>query len=178
MANQPYDLNRADPRGSAAGRAEAYDADATGATNPDLVPDARGDARDRSLGSLLKELRDESTTLMRQEVALAKTEMAEKAGTYARNAASVAVGAAVLYAGVWILLLGLTCALYFILVRLGLSNLWSGVLAFAIVGGGLALVGYVLMQKGISTLKNESPVPEKTIQSLKEDKQWLTNQTK
>src|SRR5688500_13231286 len=42
--------------------------------------------RDRSIADLLKELRDESPMLLRQEVALAKTEMAEKATAYGKNA--------------------------------------------------------------------------------------------
>jgi hypothetical protein len=61
---------------------------------------------------------------------------------------------------------------------MGLSNTWSGILSFLIVGGGAALAGYLLITGGIKVLKQVSPVPEKTVESLKEDKQWLTNQTK
>ena len=42
----------------------------------------------------------------------------------------------------------------------------------------MALIGYGLLQGGLSAIKRRSLVPEKTVQSLKEDKQWLTNQTK
>src|SRR5687767_11341854 len=64
--------------------------------------------RDRSIADLLKELRDESSNLLRQEVALAKTEMAEKAADYGKNAASIATGGAVAYAGALLLLAGVT----------------------------------------------------------------------
>jgi hypothetical protein len=127
---------------------------------------------ERSIGELLKELRDESGLLLRQEVALAKTELGEKAAKAGRNAAYIAVGGAVAYAGVLFLLLAVTAVLYVILKAMGVEThgLW---IAPLIVGLAVAVVGYVLIQKGISTLKNESLVPEKTTQSLKEDKQWL-----
>ena len=169
-----FERERADLRSGATGRADRLDID-TSRSNPDVARDA---SEGRSIGTLLKELRDESATLMRQEIALAKTEMSEKASRAGKNAASIAVGAAVAYAGALVLLFGLTMALYFGLVALGLNHFLSGVVAFLVVGGGTALVGYMLIQKGVSALKNESVVPEKTVESLKEDKQWLTNQTK
>lgn len=136
-------------------------------------------ARDRSLGSLLKELSGESGTLVRQEVALAKAELAEKAGVMGRNLAAVVVGAVVATAGAMLLLFGLALSLYFVLWRVvGLSQWLAGILAFPVFGAVIALVGYSMIRKGVNTLKNTSPIPEQTVQSLKEDKQWLTNQAK
>src|SRR5918993_5925004 len=91
--------------------------------------------RDRSIADLLKELRDESSTLLRQEVALAKTEMTQKATDYGKNAASIAVGGAVAYAGALLLLAGVTVALALVLHRIGLGvhGWWVATL---IVGGG------------------------------------------
>lgn len=131
---------------------------------------------ERSIGQLLKELRDETTTLLRQEVALAKTELSEKAAAAGRNAASIAVGAAVATAGALVLLFGLCTTLYFGLDALGLPNWLSGLIAFPVLGAVMALVGYTMIKKGANALKNLSPVPEQTVQTLKEDKQWLTNQ--
>lgn len=142
-------------------------------------PDDRtGEARDRSITSLLKELRDETTTLFRQEIALAKTEMSEKASKAGKNAASIGAGAAVMMAGALVLLLGVAALLYWAFVALDMSHYVAGWLAPLIVGGVTALIGYGMMQKGVSTLKRMSPVPEKTVDSIKEDKQWLQNQTK
>ena len=76
---------------------------------------------ERSIGQLLKELRDETTTLLRQEVDLAKTEMGEKAADYGKNAASIATGGAVAYAGALLLLAGVTVALALVLHRIGLG---------------------------------------------------------
>jgi len=180
MADPTYERERtdwSDLRSGSAGRTDRLESEVARG-NPDLIRDGHGDARDRSIGSLLKELRDESTTLIRQEIALAKTEMAEKAGMIGRNVASIGVGAATLYAGVMVLLFGLTFIVYFGLNAIGLSNFWSGVLSFIGMGALIALVGYGLIQKGLKTLKHESAVPEKTIESLKEDKQWVINRMK
>ena len=180
MAQQPHERDRADLRDPTAATPprETYGAPIArdAGLNPDVPPDGRSDTRDRSIASLLKELRDESATLIKQELALAKTEMGEKASTVGRNAAAVAIGATVLYMGALVLLLGATCALYFGLVAAGLSHFNAGWISFLAVGGVVALIGYALLQKGISTIKRQTPVPEKTVQSMKEDKRWLQNQ--
>ena len=174
-SNRSYERDRLDVRlpdpGTAPGEAGVY-RDRTG---PD---DRAGEARDRSIGSLLKELRDETTTLFRQEIALAKTEMSEKASAAGKNAASIGVGAAILMAGALVLLLGVSALLYWILVKMGVSHYVAGWLAPMIVGGVTAAIGYSFVQKGVTALKRITPVPEKTVESIKEDKQWLQNQTK
>lgn len=141
-----------------------------------LERDRAGD-RDRSVADLVRELRDESSTLLRQEVALAKTEMSEKLNKAVRNTTAVAVGSAVLYGGFLMLLIAAGAALTLLIAEWGweINSLWLGPL---IVGVIAALIGYAMMQKGISTLKEESPVPEKTVQSLKEDKQWMQEKMK
>lgn len=182
--HEPPDRDQAAATGdrptSAAGYALSYETDAPRTTDPE--PDAAGNGRtlprDRPLGSLLRELRNESATLVRQEVALAKAELSEKAATAGRNVGAIAVGAAVAAAGAMVLLFGLAITLYFGLRAARLSDWLAGILAFPVFGGVVALVGYGMIRKGVTTLKHTSPVPEKTLQTLKEDKQWLTNQTK
>ena len=151
-------------------------------TNPDsaaaAAAGAAAGARDRSVASLLKELRDEMMTLWRQELALAKTEMSEKASKAGRNAVYIGIGGAVLFAGLLFLLVGVSALVYVGLVYAGLSHYLAGWLAPVITGAVVAVIGYVMLQKGISTLKRMSPVPQKTVESMKEDKQWLQNQTK
>ena len=127
----------------------------------------------RSIGDLLKDLRDESSMLVRQEVALAKTELSEKAAKLGRNAGYMGVGVALAHAALILLLFGLSALLYHVLTEIGLSNMVSGWLSLLIVGGVTALIGYGLIQKAISAFKNESLVPEKTVNSLKENQEWL-----
>ncbi len=127
----------------------------------------------RSLTDLLKELRDESTLLFRQEVALAKTEMTDKASRTGRNVAFLAVGGAVAYAGLLIILMAAVVGLYLGLNAAGLSNATSGWLAPLIVGGVVAAIGYGLIQKAISTLKHESLAPERTVETMQDNKNWI-----
>jgi hypothetical protein len=122
---------------------------------------------DRSLGELFSELSRDTSTLIRQEIALAKTEMSEKASTVGKNVGFLAVGGAVAYAGFLVLLGALV-------VILALFLPWW--LSALIVGFVVAAIGYTLVQKGISTLKQVDMAPRETIESLKEDKEWAKKQ--
>lgn len=126
----------------------------------------------RSAGELLRELSQESVTLLRQEVALAKAEMTEKASKFGRNAAYLAIGGFVAYAGFLVLLVAITAVLYVLLdgaVGIG----WALWLAPLIVGVVVGIVGYVLIQKAIATMKREGLVPHKTAETMRENKEWL-----
>lgn len=124
---------------------------------------------DRSLGDLFSELTTETTTLVRQEIALAKAEItadAKKAGTHAGAAIG---GGLVAYAGFLVLLIALGA---------GLNDLFdSSWLGMLLVGLVAAIAGYLMLQKGLAALKTVNPVPERTLQTLHDDKQWLKNQT-
>jgi hypothetical protein len=132
---------------------------------------------DRSLGQILRDLRDETSQLLRQEVDLAKTEMSEKVSRLGTNLGSVATGGAVLFAGALVLLAALT---------LGLIALFSQFmdrdvamwLAPLLVGGVLAFIGYGMVKKALQALKQEGIAPQRTTQSLKENKEWLTAKMK
>lgn len=136
------------------------------------VRDERTVRDDRSIGQLLKELTHESSTLLKQEVNLAKTEMSEKASRVGTNLGHVAVGGAVAFLGAIALLLfavyGLTSLMDQFL-PLGVA-VW---LAPLIIGAILAGIGYSMINKALETLKRESVAPEKTTQSLQENKEWL-----
>jgi xanthine/uracil permease len=127
---------------------------------------------ERSLGQLLKELRDETTTLLRQEVDLAKTEMSEKASRVGSNLGSLAVGGAVAFLGALALLAAVVYGLTSLLdqfLSIGVA-IW---LAPLIVGVVLAAVGYSLVKKALATLRQESLTPQRTTQTLPENKEWL-----
>ena len=127
---------------------------------------------DRSIGDLIKELRDETTALMRQELALAKTEMSEKAAKAGRNAAYATAGAVMIYLGVLFGLVAATVGLALLLVEWDMEwHAWW--VAPLIVGIVVGLIGCAVAAKGVRSLKRQSLVPEKTVQSLQEDKQWL-----
>jgi hypothetical protein len=127
---------------------------------------------DRSIGQLLKELTQESSTLLKQEVNLAKTEMSEKASRIGANLGEVAVGGAVALLGAIALLLAAVYGLTSILNNF-MNQEVAVWLAPLIVGGILAAVGYSLIKKALATLKQESITPQRTTQSLQENKEWL-----
>lgn len=124
---------------------------------------------DRSLGELFAELTKETTTLVRQEVALAKTEMTQKAAEVGKDVGFLAAGGAVAYAGLLAIVAGVVLALGQII------PLWISAL---LVGLMVAAIGYFLVRKGLNALKQVKPAPEQTIQTLKEDKEWAKDQTK
>ena len=132
---------------------------------------------DRALGQSLRDLRDETSALLRQEVDLAKTEMSEKISRAGQNLGSVAVGGGVAFAGALTLLAALTLGLISLMSQF-MSRDVAMWLAPLLVGGILAAVGYSLVTKALQALKQEGIAPTRTTQSLKENKEWLTSKMK
>lgn len=122
---------------------------------------------ERSVGELFAELSRETSTLVRKEVELAKTELSSKASDLGRHLGVLAVGGAVAYAGFLVIVMGLA---------VGLADLIWDWLAFVLVGLLVAVVGYVLVQRGLDALKKAHLAPHETIRTLKEDKEWLQRQ--
>lgn len=128
-----------------------------------------GNARgDRSLGDLFAELTREISDLVRQEMQLAKTEMSQKFSHVGRDIGFLAAGGLVAYAG----FLALIAALILILAEAGLPT-WASALLVGLVVAG---IGGYLVKKGLTALKQVDPVPRQTIDTLKEDKQWVSGQ--
>lgn len=153
----------ADPRTPAPGTVAVVD-NAAGAPAPP-------EADDRSLADLLSELTSESATLVKQEVRLAKAEAREEVREAGKAVGSAVAGGAVAYAGLIPLLIGLGW---------GLGLLFDDDLAWlgiTLVGLAVALVGALMLKKGLDALKALSPPLDTTAQTLKEDKQWLKQQT-
>jgi len=128
---------------------------------------------DHSLAHLLRELRDETTTLVRQEVALAKAETCEKAARMGRNSAYIGAGALLGYAALVLLLLAVRDLIASALTRAGTSPdlaTWFSTLLVAIAAGA---IGWALIAKGKKALREEGLAPKKTIQSLREDQHLI-----
>lgn len=122
---------------------------------------------ERSLGELFGELSRDTSTLVRQEVKLAKTEITEKAKTVGKDVAYMAIGGALAYAGLLVLLAAAVIALAYVIPA------WLSALLVGIVVVG---IGAFLAYKGMSDLKNAELAPKQTIQSLQEDKEWAREQ--
>jgi hypothetical protein len=129
---------------------------------------ADGSSDNRSLGDLLAELSRETGQLVRKELDLATTELTAKARKAGGQIGIAAAGGALVHAGVLVLLAMLVMAL----VSLGLAA-W---LAALLVGLAAVAIGYVLVNRGLSALRNTSIAPRQTIETLKEDARWTTRQ--
>jgi len=132
---------------------------------------------DRSLGQLLRSLTQEISTLMRQEVELAKTEVSEKASRAGANIGALAVGGAVAFAGALALLFAVVNGLTTLLVRV-VSPEVAVWLAPLLVGVVLAFMGASMMKKALAALRQEGITPKRTTQSLQENKEWLQEKIK
>jgi len=122
---------------------------------------------DRPLTGLLTELAQETTTLVRKEVELAKAEVSEKVSQATTGAISLAAGGMVAFAGVLFLLLAAT---YY------LATLMEPWLAALIVGGVVTLIGIILVSMGKSKLSARNLQPNRTIATLQDDKNWAKAQ--
>ncbi len=120
-----------------------------------------------TLGELFSQLSQDTSTLVREELALAKAEMTQKASKAGKNVAYVAAGALIGYAGFLVLLGAVTLLLAYVM------PLW---LAALIVGVIVIAVGAVMAMTSLEKLKEMQPAPKQTIESLKEDKEWLKDQ--
>ena len=123
---------------------------------------------ERSLGELFGDLAKETSELVRQEVQLARTEMTQKVSAVGKDAGMIAAGGLVAYAG----LLALIATLIIALGQLGMP--WW--LSSLIVGVVVAAIGYFLIQKGINAIRHTNMAPQQTIQTLKEDRRWASEQ--
>ena len=127
--------------------------------------------RDRPTGELLKELSDQTTTLVKQEVELAKAELSEK-GKQAGKGAGMFGGAGLF--GVTAFLTLTACVIA--LLATALDHVWLAALIVAVV---YAAVAGVLAMTGKQKVQEAAPpVPEQTKESVKEDVQWAKTQAK
>jgi MFS family permease len=134
------------------------------------MEEQRTQLEDRPIGDLVRQLSDQTTTLVRQEIELAKAEMTAKGKQVGMGAG--AFGGAALF-GLYAVGAITACVI------LALSTAVAGWLAALIVGvvyaaiaGIFALVGKKKTQAGAP------PVPERAISSTKEDVEWAKTRAK
>jgi hypothetical protein len=119
-----------------------------------------------SIGEIIGEISDDLSKLFRQEMELAKAEVREEANK-AGKAVGMLGGAGL--AGHMVALF-VTLALMF-----GLGNVMDLGWAALIVAVVWGVVGAALYVTGRNRLRTVSPVPRQTVETLKEDAQWLKN---
>ncbi|MBA2559200.1 MAG: phage holin family protein [Propionibacteriales bacterium] len=122
---------------------------------------------DQSIGSLIGRLSTHLSKLMRQEMALAKAEIREEVKQAGKGAGML--GGAGFAA--WMVAVFASLTLMFLL-GLAIDLTWAALIVTLL----WAAVGAALFVVGRNQLKQVNPKPEQTVESLKEDKEWLKAQ--
>jgi uncharacterized membrane protein YqjE len=134
------------------------------------VHEDRSELRERPVGELVKQLSDQFTTLLHQEIELAKVELTAK-GKLAGIGAGM-LGAAALFA---VLALGTLTAAAVLALATAVDAWLAAVIvavAYLAVAGVLAMIGKSRAQAA------GPPVPERTVESVREDLEYTKARVK
>ncbi|HKI37771.1 MAG TPA: phage holin family protein [Gemmataceae bacterium] len=123
-----------------------------------------------SMAALLGGIVNDLQALIRQEIALAKSEMVREWDKAKTAASSLAVGAALLALGGVLLCF----AVVYVLHEVAGLPLWA---SFLIVGGVITGLGAVLFFIGRAKAGQVNVIPPQTAETMKENVQWIRNQT-
>jgi uncharacterized membrane protein YqjE len=121
----------------------------------------------RSFADVLQDIVGNLQQIIRSEFRLARAELKEKAGRAAKPATILATGAILGFYGLGFLLLAIVYALSIAL------PIW---LAALIVATLLIIISAILVVSGRNKLKQIQPLPEKTVETVKENVQWAKDQ--
>jgi len=124
---------------------------------------------DRSFASVLEDIVNNIQGIIRSEVRLAKAEIQEEAGKAGKAGRLLGVGAVLAFYATGFLFLTCVYAL-----ETAVDPWLAGLIVTLVVGIGAA----VLITAGLKRMKRVDPLPEKTIQTVKENFEWAKNQTK
>jgi hypothetical protein len=122
-----------------------------------------------SLGELFSSLTRDLSTLVRSEMELAQVEIRQEVGKVGKAAGILGAGALTGYLA--LTLLSFSAAW-------GLAEVVDAGWAFLIVGLAVAVVAAVLAMTGRNRLQDIRPLPEQTVDTLKEDARWARAQVK
>jgi putative superfamily III holin-X len=123
-----------------------------------------------SLASLVGGIINDAKDLLLQEFRMAKLEIRDELNKTKSAAISIAIGAGISAVGGLLLIL----MLVHLLAALTLIPLWG---SYGIIGVVLLLIGVILLMRGKQTAEQIDVVPPKTAETLKENAQWLKEQT-
>ena len=144
-------------------------------TTPDeLNNNTRADAE--NLPTLFSRLGDDVMELFNSQLALFKVEIKEEATAYARGITMIAVGAVVAVVGFALLNVAIAFGVSTLFAQANFSQPASYALGFVVTGAFYLIVGAILVMLMKSRLAKQELVPQKTVQELRKDKQWLKNE--
>jgi len=136
--------------------------------------DIRND--NESLPNLFGRLGDDVMQLFNSQLALFKVEIKEEANAYARGVTMIAIGAVIATVGFALLNVAIAFAVSTLFAQANFSQPASYALGFVVTGGFYLLVGAIVVMLMKSRLSRQDLVPQRTVQELRKDKQWLKNE--
>jgi protein-S-isoprenylcysteine O-methyltransferase Ste14 len=125
---------------------------------------------DASVSALLSGIVGDAQHLVRQEIALARQEIREEIAAAKEAGTALALAGAILGVGGLFLLVTLA---------LGLADLlnWPAWAGFGIVGVVLGVVGAIMLSSARQRMQQITPVPERTVETMKENIEWIKDRT-
>jgi uncharacterized membrane protein YqjE len=141
--------------------------------------DARIDVartENESLPSLFSRLGDDVMQLFNSQLALFKVEIKEEASAYARGVTMIAVGAAIAMVGFALLNVAIAFAVSTLFAQANFSQPASYALGFVVTGAFYVLVGGIVVLLMKNRLAKQELMPQRTVEELRKDKQWLKNE--
>lgn len=122
----------------------------------------------QSVTSLVSGILEDAQELVKQQVALVRAELKADFQRSVRAATLLAVGAMALLPAIFLL-----CnMLVYLLHELAGLSLWA---SYGLVGGIFALFGAVLVSLGVQRFRSINPLPDQSVEAIKENVRWMTN---
>ena len=129
-----------------------------------------------SLPALFGRLGDDVMQLFDTKMSLLKVELKEEANTYARGGAMIAVGGVIAAIGFALLNVALAFGISMLLVNVDISQPARYAIGFVTAGVLYLIVGAIMVSTMKNRLARQSLVPDRTVEELRKDKQWLKNE--
>jgi uncharacterized membrane protein YqjE len=147
-------------------------ATARSVTAPEITP--RND--NENLPRLFSRLGDDVMQLFDTKMSLLKVEIREEANEYARSGAMIAVGGIIAAMGFALLNVALAFCISTLLADTALSQPAKYAIGFVSAGILYLIVGTIIISAMKNRLAKQHLIPDRTVEELRKDKQWLKNE--
>jgi uncharacterized membrane protein YqjE len=129
-----------------------------------------------SLPSLVGRLGDDVMQLFDTKLSLLKVELKEEANAYVRGGIAIAFGGIVAGVGFGLLNVAVAFAVSTLFANADLSQASKYALGFVVTGLFYVVIGGIVVLTVKNRLANQDLVPNRTVEELRKDKQWLKNE--
>lgn len=133
-------------------------------------------AETESLPTLVGRLGDDVMQLFDTKLSLLKVELKEEANAYTRGAVAIAMGGIVVAVGFALLNVAIAFGVSTLFANADLSQSTKYALGFVLTGLFYLVIGGIVVMATKSRLAKQGVIPNRTVEELRKDKQWLKNE--